>query len=362
MTPFTQSSSDRYTINNVSYTNSIKGFTLIELMIALILGLLISAAALQIFYTSSVNSRRQQASSDIQDNAIFGFSQIQRHLRRANFGARSTATNDKFFLNHETPQGGVVLTAPAGTSGNWLEDNLSGLVLSGNAISADLLTRNASSTSISNIAGAANTNSDQLTIQYQVGQAGLFDCEGDSIPNNFYVIERYFVRLDTTMTPNMAGLACASAIYDYNEALASSPTGIDIATYQHPTNGAKTNNLAGTGTIIIPNVDFFRARLGLADSRDYATFPDRANSAYISIPSASDMATSIGANRIVKLQVGILARSNSPTITEQDNSSLRFTVLDKSNVALNSATTNDRTFLRNVYEGTILLRNARGGL
>ena len=97
MIPFTQSSSDRYTINNVSYTNSIKGFTLIELMIDLVLGLLISAAALQIFYTSSVNSRRQQASSDIQDNAIFGFAQIQRHLRRANFGARSTATNDKFF-------------------------------------------------------------------------------------------------------------------------------------------------------------------------------------------------------------------------------------------------------------------------
>ncbi|MGP4787947.1 PilW family protein [Psychrobacter sp. 1Y11] len=349
-----------YEADSVIYAKSMQGFTLIELMIALILGLLISAAALQIFYTSSVNSRRQQASSQIQDNAIFGLSQVKRHLRRANFGARSTATNDKYFLNHQTPQGGVVLTAPNGSSGNWLENNLSGLVLDGSAVPVNLLSRNASSNSVSNIAGTAN--SDQLTIQYQVGQAGLFDCEGDSIPDKFYVIERYFVRLDTTTTPNVPALACASAIYDYNEALASSATGIDIASYEHPVDGNKNNNLAGSGTIIIPNVDYFRVKLGLADSRDFATFPDRANSAYISIPNASNLATAIGANRIVKLQIGILARSNAPTITEQDNSDLRFTVLDKSNVALNTVTADDQKFLRNVYEGTVLLRNARGGL
>ena len=93
-----------------------RGFTLVELMIALVLGLLISAAALQIFYTSSVNSRRQEASSQIQDNATFGLSQLQKHIRRANYGAKPTATFDEYFMNHRTPQGGIVLTAPAGTS------------------------------------------------------------------------------------------------------------------------------------------------------------------------------------------------------------------------------------------------------
>ena len=145
-----------------------KGFTLIELMIALVLGLLISAAALQIFYTSSVNSRRQEASSQIQDNAIFGFSQMQQNLRRANYGAKSTSAHDEYFMNHLTPQGGIVLTAPAGTAAKWLDGNLSGLVLSGAAISINLLSSSASTNSTSNLNGAAN--SDQLTIQYQSGQ------------------------------------------------------------------------------------------------------------------------------------------------------------------------------------------------
>lgn len=93
-----------------------EGYTLVELMIALVLGLLISAAALQVFYTSSVNSRRQEASSQIQDNAIFGFSQMQQHLRRTNYGAKSTGAFNEFFMNHLTPQGGVVLTAPTGVA------------------------------------------------------------------------------------------------------------------------------------------------------------------------------------------------------------------------------------------------------
>src|SRR5690606_26097902 len=156
------------------------GFTLVELMIALVLGLLISAAALQIFYTSSVNSRRQEASSQIQDNAIFGFSQMQKNLRRTNYGAKSTSAHDEYFMNHLTPQGGVVLTAPVGTSGKWLEGNLSGLVLSSAAIPSDLLSNNASTKSISNLNGIVN--SDQLTIQYQSGQEESYDCEGDQIP------------------------------------------------------------------------------------------------------------------------------------------------------------------------------------
>ncbi|MGE6244707.1 PilW family protein [Psychrobacter proteolyticus] len=357
--------------------NRVKGFTLVELMISLVLGLLVSAAALQIFYTSSVNSRRQEASSQIQDNAIFGFSQVQRHLRRANYGAKSIGAYDEFFMNHLTPQGGVVLTAPSGTGTpvSWLQGNLSGLVLNGQAVSAALLSSNASGNSISNIDGI--TNSDQLTIQYRSDRTGTFDCEGTAIPEGFYVIERYFVRMDTTVTPNAPGLACASAIYDYDESVAGSPAGIDIKEYKVPAVPAvttttpvvaaipastKANNLAGTGTIIIPNVDYFRAKLGISSSRDFATDPQNLDIAYIPIPTTTNLTTALSARRIVSLQIGILARSDNPTATPQTNSELAFTVLDKSNVKLNSAAVNGPTYLRNVYEATVLLRNARGGL
>ena len=69
------------------------GFTLVELMVALILGLVVSAAALQIFYTSSVNNNRQQAGSQIQDNAVFGIDDFSKHLRRANYGANSNTVS-----------------------------------------------------------------------------------------------------------------------------------------------------------------------------------------------------------------------------------------------------------------------------
>ena len=349
----------------------VKGFTLVELMISLVLGLLISAAALQIFYTSSVNSRRQEASSQIQDNAIFGFSQMQQHLRRTNYGAKSTGAFNEFFMNHLTPQGGVVLTAPTGvvpvttppTPVSWLQGNLSGLTLDGAAIPVALLSSNASANSTSNLKGIAN--SDQLTIQYRSDRAGTFDCEGDAIPQGFYVIERYFVR--------DAGLACASAIYEYDEDTAGSPTGLDIASYTVPAVPAtptapavaasvKNNNLAGTGTIIIPNVDYFRATLGISSSRDFATDPENLAIAYVPIPAASNLATVLDTRRIVSLQIGILARSNNPTATAQNNSDVQFTVLDKVDAELSDTVAAGPTYLRNIYETTILLRNARGGL
>lgn len=330
------------------------GFTLVELMIALVLGLLISAAALQIFYTSSVNSRRQEASSQIQDNATFGLSQIQKHIRRANYGAKPTATFDEYFMNHRTPQGGVVLTAPAtaasGVSQSWLTGNLSGLVLDGAAISSEWLSQNQSGKSQSNLKDI--DKSDQLTIQYQAGSASMFDCEGASIPEDFYVIERYFVR--------DAGLACASAIYNYEEDAAGKPAGIDIKNYTVPgETSATTNNLTGEGTIIIPNVDYFRVMLGISSSTDFATDPAGARIAYTPIPT--DVST-LNKQRIFGVQFGILARSDNPTATAQDNSGLRFTILDKSDQSLNPATVAGPKNLRNVYESTVLIRNARGGL
>lgn len=339
-----------------------QGFTLVELMIALVLGLLVSAAALQIFYTSSVNSRRQEASSQIQDNAIFGLSQMQQHLRRANYGAKPTNSHDEFFMNHLTPQGGVVLTAPDGTSGSkWLTGNLSGLVLDGAAVPTSLLTQSAATNSLSSLNGIAN--SDQLTIQYRIDDTGSFDCEGSAIPAGFYVIERYFVRMDNTSAPATPGLACASAIYKYDEAAAGDDTGIDIATYTVPgETDTNANNLEGAGTIVIPSVDYFRVMLGISSSTGFATYPESADIGYISVPNASNINASLNDRRIVSLQVGILSRSNNPTATSQANSELRFNVLDKNNVALNDAATNGPTYLRTVYESTILLRNARGGL
>ncbi|MBK5649832.1 MAG: prepilin-type N-terminal cleavage/methylation domain-containing protein, partial [Acinetobacter sp.] len=48
------------------------GFTLIELMISLTLGLLIVAAAIQLFITGITSYKLQKAMAHIQDNASLG--------------------------------------------------------------------------------------------------------------------------------------------------------------------------------------------------------------------------------------------------------------------------------------------------
>lgn len=347
------------------------GFTLIELMIALLLGVLISAAALQIFYTSIINLHRQEAGSQIVDKAIFGLTDLEQHLRRTNFGAHSNGDRDGFFMNHLTPQGGVVLTAPSGTGSSsdrsadsnsmvdWSGSNLHGLKLNNAAISKDLLSANASAQSASNLADIPQ--SDQLTIQYQSGSAGKFDCQGRSIPKGYFVIERYFVRKDTSISPSQNGLACAAAIYQYDQSLAESSEGIDLKSYLLPgITRAKPNKLAGKGSIVIAHVDYFRVLLGISSSEDFAAQPNAATIGYMSIPT--DQAVTLNNRRIVSAQIGLLTHSDSRTATPVSNSDLRFDILDKSDQSLDEVAVSGPTYLYYIYESTVLFRNARGGL
>lgn len=82
-----------------------QGFTLIELMISLVLGLLISAAVMQVFLTSQRVDRIQTAGSEIQDKAVFGLQSIEPQVRLANLGNSGVPLDDK------TAMGGIVLTA-----------------------------------------------------------------------------------------------------------------------------------------------------------------------------------------------------------------------------------------------------------
>lgn len=328
-----------------------KGFTLIELMVALVLGLVVSAAALQIFYTSSVNNNRQKAGSQIQNNAVFGMESFSRHLRRANYGANSNAISG-FYLNHLTPQGGIVLTRPTGTASStgttnpWSTSNLNGLRNGSNPLPTSVLSTNEYTNSESNLDGI--DNSDQLTIQYQAYQDDMFSCDGEEIDKGDYVIERYFVRTDTSITPNKNGLACASLIYTYDETLANT-TGIDVS--------ADIADLTGNGLIVIPNVDYFRVLLGTTAQDDFATDPNSLALVYRPIPSDP---TILAGQRIVSVQIGLLVHSDTATVSQQENSSLRFSILDKRDQQLNTAAANDRKYLRDVYETTTLIRNARG--
>ncbi|AJQ97425.1 PilW family protein [Gynuella sunshinyii] len=86
---------------NSSRTN-LRGFTLIEIMIALTLGLILTAGVIVMFTVNSSTQRVVQENSRLQENARFALNEIMLKLRMVNFsGCNSNIdfSNTKEFLN-----------------------------------------------------------------------------------------------------------------------------------------------------------------------------------------------------------------------------------------------------------------------
>ena len=158
------------------------GFTLIELMISLVLGLIISAAAIQVYLINVKTSSIQNSASELQDTSVFGLQDLERKIRLTNLGNPSTKIDDT------TVNGGIVLSAA----------NI-GIIAPATYINTGYLTRRAgdSTTGSNGWSGISNTDiaSDQLTIQYSnITGKPMSDCEGSNAEINDIVIERYFLR------------------------------------------------------------------------------------------------------------------------------------------------------------------------
>ena len=290
-----------------SYAKNVLGFTLIELMISLVLGLLISAAVIQIYVVSTRTATIQQSASEVQDSTIFALQGLEDHIRIANLGNPITSINDT--TNH----GGIVLTSISLGSNNSTE--------------AKYLTND--STGISNIMGV---NSDQLTIQYKnITPNSLYDCEGAEIVSNSdsWVVERYFLRLATGANTNASGvqdlaLACAAG--------------------RVTNDGVVTTAFDGVGSVIVPSIDQFQILLGVKMDINQLTY--LVPNTYTQLTDKPPMTT---------IKLGVIVRSSTPLITDTDQTN--FTVLGTSQTL--KADTVRRNHYRRSYESTILLRNAR---
>lgn len=304
-----------------------QGFTLIELMVSLILGLLISAAVIQVFITSQRVDRVQSAGSEIQNSAVFGLQSIEQQLRLANLG------NDGVSLNDKTALGGVVLTAS-----NKADDSVN--VITNVQLANGYLTRSHDMVSD----GAAhkwngslsntNVNSDQLTIQYTntSGQT-LYDCEGSKVAVNERVISRYFLIEDSVTTGKARknlNLNCNAGRIESNGTLKAFP---------------------GAGQTIIRNVDQFNIRLGLKNPVNNSGVKSYEYTD-MSIKEYMDLATE--KPYITNIKVAVLSRSNS---NSPDDSDSKFSIFGTEQKLKEQ--TNAPKYLRRVYETNVLLRNAR---
>ncbi len=293
---------------NKDIAYKMRGFTLIELMISLVLGLLISAAVIQVYIINTRTITVQQSASEVQDSTIFALQALEDNIRITNLGNPITNITDA--TNH----GGIVLTvANLGAS---------------NATDVKFFTNNNSGPS-----NIATVDSDQLTIQYKnITPNSLFDCEGTEVAagSSDWVVERYFVR---AAVAGEAGtgvqdlvLACAAGRVD-NTGTATT-----------------TGDFTGNGQVIIPAVDQFKVLLGtLTDVSKLTYLPA---STYLQLTDKPPITT---------VKVGVIIRGNTPLITDADKDTFNVLGVQQS-LKIDSAR---KKYYRRGYESTVLLRNAR---
>lgn len=330
--------------------NSQVGFTLIELMISLALGLVIVAAGGMLFITGQKAYSLQQGVGDLQDNANFGLNFIIKDLRLSNLDATDALLNDRSFI------GGVVLTSSAASArvtdtatGNvTIFSNLNDTLI-GSSVVAGLLSRSNGLTAqvaplwtgVSNvISGGAAILSDQLVIQYRPVEIGGYDCEGREITTtDRIIVQRYFLREDnnkSTNEPNKPlALACDAGWYSIN----GTPTAI--------------TDYGDAGEIIMKRVDHFHFLLGV----QYAN----GKHAYLTVQEylAKTATFSVVGPRITSVQLGMLVRSNSAVGADNMiKDDQKFQVLDQ--LVTVKATTEKTKYVRQVVSQTVALRNAMG--
>ena len=334
---------------NNSFTQ--QGFTIVELMIAIVLGLLVTAAAIQLFITGQLSFSTQKGMADLQESGNFGLRYITSDIRKTNYGNVN-------IVNDRLANGGIVLTtrhtprrpatATAVTDANIpVNINMTNggtpavginIPLTGYAVGS-------SNVQITDALGAkVDQGSDQLVIQFYADSAGL-DCEGNRYAENRYVIERFFLRTDSNAAPgepNAAlALACEAGSY------------VDDKATTILKNPSTSTTLFGStdGEIIVRRVDYLHFLFGISnDGYD-------GDLRYISLEQY--LALDQNARpRINSIQIGMLIRSNENISgSSQILNNQEFAVLDQT-VTVKTPTGTPPKYLRRVVTQTIALRNA----
>lgn len=370
-----------------------QGYTLIELMVALALGLLISAAAIQLFITSQTTFSLQQGGADVQDTSIFGLEVMSRNVRMANYGGGRPIVNDF------TPIGGLVFTSDSAKETARLgatipvSVNLQGVKLSNAFVKDALLIRGTGVTPVGsaannewtgvsnvNIIGGGAAQSAQLVIQYRAPQ-DIFDCEGrlargprmsnqagdtlgqtrdaagGSIPARMIdgdvVVERYFLRKDTSgvaVGENGARalvLACDAGRYGLNDQKQINENAIPL------------QDFGDAGQVLMTRVDHFDIRLGVELAPDrlrYYTVKD-----YLAIKPPVVGGAGVARPRVVSLQLAVLARAQGKSANQALDANQTYQMLDQE-VRISAPDSSDGKsgYIRKVYGTSIALRNGRG--
>ena len=374
------------------------GFSLIELMISLTLGLLISAAVMQVYLTSVKTSSMQSGGADILEASIFGIQGIEKNIRLSNLGMADT--NNPF-----TPLAGLVMTSDSSlvntSQADTSKNNMNGIKMGGTKSSvgtADIidgyLTRSGdqSTDAGANTWKADNSNisglkSSQLTIQYEAPQ-DMYDCQGtlvrgpieidrsgrlETIPGQV-IIERYFLKevaqnQKSNYESNIKSyeLRCDAGRY-VKEDLSDTELaaqGINDSSILKASRNIR--DFGDAGEVIISRVDHFGVLLGVeirevivATNSSSVTLKYFTPEEYIEFLKTTEAkesksgSTTVTTTDVISVKLSALVRADRPLTGESGAS--KFTIFGDQQT-LSSDTSN--AFIRKVYESNVMLRNSR---
>jgi type IV pilus assembly protein PilW len=315
------------------------GFTLIELMIAIVLGLLVVAAATDLFLGGLVGLRLQQGGADAQDNGLFGLDYVAKDIRLTNYG-----NLQNLVMNDKSTGGGIVLTAD--TAPGVSVANLTGVRMSNSAtdyVPSGLLSRGPGGTTSANVnewqgltkvLTPSTAKSDQLTFQY-VAPIVTTDCQGVAAAAGVTIVERLFLRVDAN-DANSLVLAC--------DAGRVTPGAIPVLSGMGTAAPDKKE-----GAVIMSHVEHFHVLLSVV----------KLDGTYVNY-NISDYMGIVGAKpQIQAVQIGVLVRSTENTSSAAIDPTQTFKVLDQ-NVTVAATNANSNHYVRRVYTTTIALRNGFG--
>lgn len=334
-----------------------KGFTLIELMIAITLGMLVVAAGLSIYLSGQRSSSLQQGMSELQQNALFGLSVLTHDLRHINLNTVSVQK-----INNKTVGSGIVFSTenlPSSLS----ETNV------GYLTKQDM------------VSGGTNEFSDQLLVQYMpqystsstiesvddvetqtvTTSSTMIDCEGRLINHSISAeggepsalmpvyVQRYYLsemkRDGVSYSPKKYALYCDAGYYN------SGDTSIQ--------------GLGSSGQQIMQNIDVFKVKLGVKTVEStlrYMTIDE-----YVELNNA--VAESDNYYQVVSIEVAVLAKSTNPVggNADIDDEQSFYLFGDSSSDSYGRVTLKDEQktsskYLRQVFSQVVAIRNTLGAV
>lgn len=295
-----------------------KGYTMLEMMVSIGIGMIVSLAATQLFLTNQMSFNLQKGLGDVSDNGRFALDFMGRAIRAGAMQpmpANATAnTNNIALAGAMWPA--IIVDSSDFPNGVTIPDNM----LSKNNQPALA----APATGKQGGIGA----SDQLLVQYYAPY-DTRDCEGQTVPAGNYVLARFFLRADTSAGTGSA-LACEGGYYAGTENAAL----VNISTTD--TGGA----------VMLSSVDNFQVMVGTASATG-ATAPQQ----YMNLATYKALPTPRPPIATVKLGLLVSSIERAGTLL---GASPAFTVLDET-VAAGSIPADNR--VRRLFSSTVTVRN-----